>query len=442
MSRASNLAMALSAALALGACAGEGGLPTSEAPEFQTGGIGPACSLTDLRKATSALFGSRHPANATAKLFTSKNVNQSAVTPHAYTLFKAIEDKREGVANAAWLATDPAKGAELTLQIMACSDLVYTDATLSGTGNLGAARIALEAALDFAGTGVYAVGAGDDQAITSKNKEAGLAPPSTFDAWFGGGKSLVIGYVIPTFSTVGYEAYADVAYDWSMIRPISSPGLTGLAKVSYCVDNGFSELELRVQHKAQGQGGVILPVTSKVPEVFCNPLASLSPVEPESFAMRLVRSVVDVVRPSPLFAAVLKGPVSGTITGFSPTAVVDPNDTQISFFVQPTGGQTNTILPLQVLVTGALGTPWQGIQVRISASQNNATTLAPCGTLAETNEAGLAIFPNFQINKPGTVHLTATISESEDTDLKTYSTDSARSDDFVITGAGNDGCQE
>ena len=131
MSRASSLAMALSAALALGACAGEGGLPTSEAPEFQTGGVGPACNLTDLRKATSALFGSKHPANATAKLFTSKNVNSATVEPFAYSLFSDIEAKRQ---NGPWLATDPAKGAELTIQIIACSDVVYTDATLSGTG--------------------------------------------------------------------------------------------------------------------------------------------------------------------------------------------------------------------------------------------------------------------------------------------------------------------
>jgi hypothetical protein len=437
MSRASNLAMALSAALALGACAGEGGLPTSEAPEFQTAGVGPACNLTDLRKATSALFGSKHPANETAKLFTSKNANQSSVTPHAYTLFTFIETKRE---SGPWLATDPAKGAELTIQIMACTDLIYTDATLSGTGNLGAARTALAAALDFAGTGVYAVGAGTDAVITSKNKEAGLGAPSDFGTWFGGGKSLVIGYVIPSFSPLGYENFADVAYDWSMIRPNGSPGLTGLAKVSYCVDNSFSELELRVQHKAQGQGGVILPVATQVAEVFCNPLASLSPVEPESFAMRLVRSVVDVVRPSPLYAAMLKGPVSGTIGGFSPTAVVDPNDTQMSFAVQPTGGMTNTALPVQVLVRGALGTPWEGVDVRITAAENNGATLAPCGTLATTNANGLAVFPNFQINKPGVVHLTATTVNS-DPDLTSYPVDSVVSDNFVVTGAGNEGCQ-
>ena len=437
MSRASSLAMALGAALALGACAGEGGLPTSEAPEFQTGGVGPACSLTDLRKATSALFGTKHPANETAKLFTSRNINSSTVTPYAYTLFSFIEAKRQ---TGTWLSTDPAKGAELTIQIIACSDVVYTDAALSGAGNLGAARAALALALDAAGTGTYAVGAGGGVAVTSKNKEAGLAAPTDFGTWFGGGKSLIIGYTIPQFSS---ESFADVAYDWSMVRPKNPQALSGLAKVSYCVgDDQVDDAELRVQHLPTGNGGVILPVTAAVAGVVCTETASLSHAEQNSFAMRLVQSVLDVVSPAPLFAAVVKGPVSGTIGGFSPTAVVDPDDTRISFFVQPTGGQTNTVLPLQVLVTGALGTPWQGIQVRISASQNNATTLAPCGTVAETNDDGLAIFPNFQINKPGTVHLTATISEAEDTDLETYSRDSARSDDFVITGAGNQGCQQ
>ncbi len=433
MSRASSLAMALSAALALGACAGEGGLPTSEAPEFQTGGVGPACNLTDLRKATSALFGSKHPANATAKLFTSKNVNSATVEPFAYSLFSDIEAKRQ---NGPWLATDPAKGAELTIQIIACSDVVYTDATLSGTGNLGAARIALEAALDFDGTGAYAVGAGADEALTSRNFRAGLEAPSTFGTWFGGGKSLVIGYVIPSFNFAGYEAYRDVAYDWSMIRPNGAPPLTGLATVSYCVGNQYAltELELRVQHKAQGQGGVILPVASPVSGVDCPPL-------PESFATRLIRSLVDVVLPSPLYAAMLKGPVSGTIGGFSPTAVVDPNDTQMSFAVQPTGGTTNTALPLQVLVRGALGTPWEGVEVTITAAENNGTTLDPCGETATTNASGLAIFPNFQINKPGTVHLTAK-TVNTDPDLQAYPVDSVVSESFVVTGPGNEACQE
>ena len=77
-----------------------------------------------------------------------------------------------------------------------------------------------------------------------------------------------------------------------------------------------------------------------------------------------------------------------------------------------------TDLPLQVLVTGAEGTPWAGITVRITASENNGATLAPCGTEAVTNDDGLAIFEDFQINKPGTVHLTArTIETPEGTNI-------------------------
>jgi hypothetical protein len=419
--------MALSAALALGACAGEEGLPTSEAPAFQTGEIGPACNLTDLRKATSALFGSKHPANETAKLFTSKNINTSGVTAHAYTLFKAIEDKREGVGNAVWLEGDPAKGAELTIQVIACSDVIYTDAAL--TASVDAARAALLLALDFAQTGTYAVGAGTDKAVTSKNKEAGLEAPSNFETWFGtvhnlSGRSLILGYVIPSFSDFGYEDFAEVAYDWSMIRPNGANALTGLAKISYCVDDQFNELELRVQHKAQGQGGVILPVATPISEVVCDDLASLSPIEPESFAMRLVRSVVDAVRPSPLYAAMLKGPVSGTIGGFSPTAVVDPNQLLINFAdtlpqdlavnepVQDSQGD-----PMKVTVTGAQGTPWSGVDVTIVGLANNGATLMLTCATKTTNALGVVTFPNLSVNKPGGLRLVALVNPVTEGDV-------------------------
>lgn len=447
MSRITGFALALGAACALGACAGEGGqLPTSEAPAFQTGGVGPACNLTDLRKATTALFGNKHPANETAKLFTSKNQNTTTVTPFAYTLFQYIEAKRAN----AWVSGDPGKGAELTLQIIACSPLDYTDNALEGTTNLAAARSAFERALDLPGTGTYAVrgGAEDETPILSGNLQAGLSAPGDFATWFGGvGKrSLLIGYSITPleFST---EDEAGVYYDWSLVRPAGSAALEGLATISYCVSNAFDgfENELRVQHLPSGQGGTILPIPvgDGVSGVFCDPTLSLQSAAPMSFASRVLEGIFGMIRPAPLFAgAVLKGPVSGTLGDFSPTGVVDPNATIISFAVLPTGGTTNTDLPLQVLVTGAQGTPWAGITVSITASENNGATLAPCGTLAVTNDDGLAIFEHFQINKPGTVHLTATTIETPEGIAQDYDEVSVLSDDFVITGAGNEGCSQ
>jgi hypothetical protein len=134
--------------------------------------------------------------------------------------------------------------------------------------------------------------------------------------------------------------------------------------------------------------------------------------------------------------------VSGTIGGFSPVGVVDPDSTVISFYVLPTGGTTNTDLPLEVLVTAEGGTPWQGITVEITASENNGTTLSPCGTRAVTNDDGIAIFEHFQINKPGTVHLTATTIETPAGISTDYSEVSVQSTDFVVTGAGNTDCTE
>ncbi len=446
MTRLSSLAAAFAAAVALGACAGEGGqVATSpEAPAFQIG-VGPACNLTDLRKATSALFGNKHPANEIAKQFTSKNQNQIAVIPFAYNLFSQIEGKR----TSNWVTGDPAKGAELTLQIIGCSPLDYTDDALEGTANLAAARSALERALDLAGNGSYAVrgNAAGESPVVSQNLQSGLAAPSDFATWFGGAgkRSLVIGYTITPldFST---EDEAGVYYDWSMIRPAGSTPLEGLATISYCVSNAWDQIdnELRIQHLPSGQGGTILPIPvgAGVSGVFCDPDLSLQSAEPMSLASRLLEGLFDMVRPAPLFAnAMLKGPVSGTLGDFSPTGVVDPNATLISFAVLPTRGSTNTDLPLQVLVTGAQGTPWAGITVRITASENNGVTLAPCGTEAVTNDDGLAIFEDFQINKPGTVHLTAATIETPEGIAQDYDEVSIQSTSFIVTGAGNQpGC--
>ena len=441
MTRVPSLAVALGAALALGACAGEAGqLATSpEAPAFQAAGVGPACNLTDLRKATSALFGSKDPANAIAKQFTSKNQNTTGVTPFAYQLFEAIETKRGA---GPWASTDPAQGAELTIQVIACSLVEYTDEDLEGT-NTALARAAFEDALDVEGTGTYAVGAGTDIAVRSKNNAAGLGAPGNFGT-FVGGQALIIGYTIEPVNFTS-EDDAGVFYEWSMVRPVGSGALNGLATISYCIDNDFDDLALRVQHLPSGQGGTILPVPGEnavIPIALCDPDATLQPAVAETFASRLLEGLFDVIRPAPLFAgAVLKGPVSGTLGDFSPTGVVDPGNTVMSFVVQPTGGSTNTALPVQVLVTGAGGTPWEGVGVRITAAENNGVTLAPCNGFVETNGDGLAIFPNFQINKPGIVHLTAK-TVNGDPDLVAYPVDSVVSNEFVVTGAGNEGCVE
>ena len=436
MSRATSLAMALSAALALGACAGEGGLPTSEAPEFQAAGIGPSCNLTDLRKATSALFGSRDPANDIAKKFTSKNQNTTAVTAFAYQLFEAIEAKREGT----WGSDDPEKGAELTLQVIACSLVRYSDTSLEGT-NTDNARAAFIASLDVAGFGTYAVGAGDEKAVTSRNNSAGLG--SQLDSDLGtlfGGQVLITGRVIePTeFST---EDEAGIFYDWMMVRPAATAGaLEGFANISHCVADDAAEDELRIQHLPSNADGTILPLGFSVLDGPCPP----TPSPTETFGSRLLERVFAVIRPDPLFAsaAVYKGPVSGTIGGFSPVGVVDPDSTVISFYVLPTGGTTNTDLPLQVRVTAQGGTPWEGITVEITASENNGTTLSPCGTRAVTNDDGIAVFEDFQINKPGTVHLTATTIETVEGIATSYDEVSVESNSFVITGAGNEGCTQ
>ena len=454
MTRVTSLAAAFGVALALGACAGEGGqLATSpEAPAFQTGGVGPACNLTDLRKATSALFGTKDAANDIAKQFTSKNQNSDKVLPFAYNLFEKIEAKR----STAWTTGDPAKGAELALQIIACSPVDYTDDLLEGTDHLASARSAFEGALDFAGFGTFAVRGGqvDEFEIASKNLQAGLRAPQNLEApddfatWFGGvgNRSLVIGYRIYPIAFTTENDDADFFYEWSLVRPVPSNTLSGLAAISYCASNSLDLTELpeqRIQHLYSGAGGTILPLANKVGMVVCNGALSARRGTDQSLAMRMLDGLFGLVRPAPLFASVvLKGPVSGTLGDFSPTGVVDPEATVMSFTVQPTGGTTNTDLPVEVRITGSGGTPWAGITVKLTAFENNGVTLAPCNTVAVTDDDGRASFPNFQINKPGTVHLTATTVATGEGIASSYLPVSVTSNDFVVTGAGNAACIE
>jgi hypothetical protein len=438
MNRASSLAVALGVLLALGACAGEGGqLPTSEAPAFQTGGVGPSCNLTNLRKATSALFGSRHPANDVAKLFTNKNFNTSAVTPHAYTLFGMIEAKR---GQPGWTATNAAQGAELTLRIIACSDLVYTDQALSGTANLSDARAAFEAALDAAGTGAYSVQGGGLNAasIVAKNGEAGLAPPAGgFSTWLGG-RTLVIGYEM--FSSISTEISGGKVYDWSMIRANGSAALTGLATVSLCADEGIAEeLEFRLQHNPTSLGGNILPWSlAHAPGVACLPDVAAH----GSLGARMLSALVHVVVPSPLHALVKMGPVSGTIGSFSPVEVVYPQEIVLEFTDQPEDGTVNTPVPLTVRVTGAEGTPWEDIDVTLTAFANNGASLEVCGEVEKTNAAGEAVFDNLRFSKPGGAYVVATTTEpGVDIDVTAYSQASASSNRFNIRpGSGGVPC--
>ena len=444
MTRTTSLGAAFGVALALGACAGEGGqMATSpEAPSFQVG-VGPACNLTELRKATSALFGNKHAANDIAKQFTNKNQNTTTVTPFAYNLFNHIAGKRASN----WVDGDPAKGAELTLQIIACAPVVYTDAALQG--DLAEARSAFERALDFSGVGTYAVrGNGPGEApIVSKNGQKGLSAPGDFETWFGGAgkRSLIIGYSI-TPTDFSDEDEAGVYYDWSMVRPAGSNTLSGLATISYCVGDSFDPVlnELRIQHLPSAQDGTVLPKGNPVAGVVCNTgdEVGMEPSGMGSFAARLFRGLVDAIRPAPLHAtAFAKGPVSGTLGDFSPTGVVDPDVTLVTFATLPTGGTTNTPLPLAVRVTAEGGTPWAGVTVSISASANNGATLAPCGIEAVTDDDGLATFTNFTINSPGVVQLTASTIETPEGIADDYDVVSVQSSSFVITGAGNQpGC--
>ena len=420
MSRTSPLAFLLfGVALVTSACSDS----ASNAPTAPTGpqyqiGTGPACSSNDLVKAAAALAGRPSHLVDLTKLITDKNANTSAATATAFDIFAEVARLRD--AATAWTDQNSADGASVTVQAIACADVAAS----------GAAT-ATQFAAALGAPGLYAVRGGGNDATTPAIAHDGMAgvqaPGTGFGTWMSG-RGLFYGYPIATFST---EVFGGYAMDVSVVRPVPRPAgtpaaLVGDGTIALCVVNPQpgADSGLRVTKISH-----ILPVASGdfVP---CAAPTTLSP---------------SATRLGPNFAlAAASTGIGGTIRNFSPHEIVFPGTVNLTFVSQPLDGTANVPLAsspaggIVVSVKAQNGTPWEGVRVQLDGVNNNGNFVVACNNIADTDEQGLAHFPDFSLNKAGGYQLVAhTVPPGTDPDVTTFAPDSTTSAGFNLKNSSD-----
>lgn len=421
----------LLAAVVVAAACSDASSPSSPvAPAFQIG-TGPSCSRNALRSAASDVFGNGSAEVALARDISTTNANTDVANAIGFDLFASLADLRGGER---WDAALVPAAAELAVQLIACMNV-------ETSGDISAAAFA--AALGSDGGFEVRGGAGDPTGdVLSADGLSGVRAPLPWAEWMGG-RALFYGYPVASFAT---EISGGTAFDWSTVRAItdgeSGPAaFVGPAVVALCADGdpiGQTAAELRVQHLPKAEGGAILPVASGG-FLACSGSA-VGAADATTVRGRLLHALLELVRPQPLFASsVALAGIGGLKGSFSPFEVVFGAQIVLAFQDQPANGTANTPLTgrgggeLSVKVTGAQGTPWEGILVRIAAVTNNGAGVATCGNEASTDGQGVAHFPNLTINKSGGYFLVATTVEATtDPDVAAYSTATVSSDRFNL----------
>ena len=423
------IALLAAAVVFVAACSDSSSPSAPESPAFQIG-TGPSCSSNELRRAAADVFGNGSAEVGLAR-DVSDNANTAAGNAIGFDLFAAVAGLRDGDG---WSEALAPAAAELAVQLIACMNV-----ETSGDISAAAFEAALAADGGFAVRGGSADPTGD---VLSADGRSGVQAPLPWAEWMGG-RALFYGHPVTSFAT---EISGGNAFDWSTVRAIADgatgpAAFAGPAVVALCADAdliGSTEAQLRVQHLAKDDGGVILPIASGS-FVDCTGLA-LSTVDATSGGGRLMHALLELVRPAPLFASTVAFAGIGGLKGsFSPFEVVYGAQIVLSFEDQPANGLVNTALTgkaggeLSVKVTAALGTPWEGILVHVDAVTNNGKGVTACGNNATTDEQGVAHFPNLTVSKAGGYFLVATtVEETTDPDVAAYSTATVNSDRFTV----------
>jgi hypothetical protein len=418
--------LAVFGALALAGC-GDNRDATPTSPELKVSG---SCNYTNVKSYARALFGSNSAGYNLAQSMSGQPANSSTATAIGFDIFAAIAALRDA---GSFTAQNTSDAANLTVEDIRCSSVVISSGDPS---DVAAFTKALSAGGGYEVRGGTASPPDPTGDVLSDDGLAGIkAPDAGFTTWLGG-RGLFYGYGMTPFGgeLTGAQAgiSGNVAYNWSLLRPAPAQPLVLKGRAALCVS--FDETnpalanldqKLRVQKPAN-----ILEVTSF--SLNCSALA-LSALEQRSFASRPLRDRLltmglGLVAPTPLYAAsALKSTSPGGNGGsFSGFEVVNPQATTVAFETPPQDGKVNTDLKtVTVLVTGAQGTPWTGVLVKLSVFNNNGTFVSTSGDTATTDNAGRATYNHFQVTKTGGYVALAFTQPAADADVTAFVADTS-----------------
>jgi hypothetical protein len=406
------------------ACSEQSEMQLTE-PQAQITG-GPACKLSDLRNAAKTFFGLRTQGYTLASQFTTQNANTTAALPIFFNLAQEIAQK---AGTSGLNTTQAALGAEVHRQAVACAPVADPDYN-DNMDNVEAA---------LGPNGGYEVrgrlGSTNENAVVlshnvGQNGSSGIKAPSDgFNAWTRGP---TVFYGFTQGVTLDGEAAADpnfpATFQWHTVRPATAtynPDLRGL--VGICVSTttaGLNGAQFRIQHEA-GTAATVLPVTTFDVCTRDSPThtSSLSPLG-NAFAW-----LRQHLAPAPLqaAAAALTTSPSGSIKKFSPVEAVNPGEAVMTFvpsIIPDT--RLNEGIGVKVHVEGFLGAPWEGLNIKMVAFDNNGSyTLSP--DEAVTDENGDADFTGSIIDKAGGYKLLAFTQPGADADAAGFAPDSVTS---------------
>jgi hypothetical protein len=426
------LAAPLVLAAAALACSEQSEMQMTE-PEAQITG-GPACKLSDLRNAAKNFFGLRTQGYTVASQFTTQNANTTAALPIFFNLAQEIAQK---AGTSGLNTTQAALGAEVHRQAVACAPVADPDYN-DNMDNVEAA---------LGPNGAYEVrgrlGSTNANAVVlshnvGQHGSSGIKAPSDgFNAWTGGP---AVFYGFTEFVAQDGEAAADpnfpATFQWHTVRPAGVEySLTLRGLVGMCVSTttaGLNGAQFRIQHEA-GTAATVLPVTTFDVCTRNSPThtSSLSPI---SNAFAWLRQHL---APAPLQAAsaALTTSPSGSIKKFSPVEPVNPGGATLEFVPSPIPDTPiDEGLGVKVRATGAQGVPWEGLNIKLIAFNNNGSWELT-GDEAVTNEQGEADFTQSILDKPGVYQLLAITQPGlgGDPDAGGFAQDSVTSGNFHRT---------
>jgi hypothetical protein len=415
----------LAGAVFVAACGdSRGSMPTS--PELQ---IGSTCTPSNIKKFAKALAGTGSPLYNYAQQFTSQNANSTFAT----NLFFDLAAEAATLARPGALSTTQKSDlANLLIQGIACADVVTSDANYSGLNYVSTFALAAGS------TGMLEVrgrNSSENAIIYSHNQgthgSAGVkAPTAGFAAWYGG-RALFYGFPIAGFSDETPPG-SDIAYQIFTVRPRSnvlSPTLRG--QVAFCVASIVANpAQFRIQ-----RAETILPVGEGFNELPCPETLGMGSRGDQSKSP--IGSVVAWVRrnllPEPLHAAgfLLTVKPSGSPKTLSPFEVINPLGATLTYVPAPSDGLITQGLGVTVHATGAAGTDWEGLLIKITAQDNNGRFVQVSPDTATTNASGIANFSTSTINKAGVYQLLAVTLPSTDADAAAFTQDSVLSGNFL-----------